>query len=1437
MRLESNPYMELPDAGQAATTTPAAVDNPYLALPDAKPSAPTYQPSTGGVWESIVGQIRSAAKSCPPGQDCSQFTQTITKQMGANLPRTAVQQFKATKRVDAKDLAPGDLVFFDNGLRDSYNTQGKAVKGGYVNHVGIYLGNGKFTHDPGKSSDNRRELDLNDYLARTGAKFMGGGRSAAIERKAQAKVTPQMAQALKAAGLPVPGLPQAMPEAQVRQTLGIPQTGADVLAQFNSPQARAQAASKAIQEAKKPRPLASGSFQVPGIGKIEWEQKGPGFVANVPSLGEFKGASPQVLAQKIKQGFEDAKARIDTRAMSPATAAYEETNDSAKPPNVKKFDAKTGYENAFGALARPLQLLSPSTMHTKQGQEIAEATLDTLGVPQDMNQMGVATVAAALGPVIGKAGEVAFKGGAKLLGSVGRILKGNAKEGFEGFEAAIAKLGTESNEASALRSLKKEFPEMEVRANPQGEPVFTIKGESGEPTTLGLEDIFVHQNWRVRTEGLAADVGRLMAEQKGAGRKYGPISRRLEKSLETGVPDEMVVAELRDIYRAQNPIDAVAEKIDVSTAKLADDVPIAPAKTVVPEQTVQTPPTTKKPPVKIEAEKPPVAGAYNAHTQAARTARGAPDVDKGGYVLPKDAYEAGKTAVESKKIDPRILARDVSGKPRQLLPEETGALTYDQARISNEMDEVSKLLDSETDSAKLAGLYERQQNLDLALDMNEQALQKAGTRQSEAFRARQMAADQNFSFVGMRRRFKGAVARELNEAEIAQAKTLSGKVSELEKNLQLAVERLERMEAEKSVRRAAGQVKEALKGTLNAKYTNDDLGAALKSLHGSLNTGVTFDQMKAMKIIAGHYLERGAKTAEEIFKVIKEQVGDQVDNVHIWSAIRQATGETGRNVNRGKSLGEDIMVRGDYGYQSKEVQALREALEMAKYDAQRYEANLRARAQYDALATWQKVSKQIVDLTMLAPRGLKATLDFSAPFRQGIFFAMAHPIVTGKNFPAMFRSWTTEEGFRSVQGRIRAHPRYREALKSGIYFSDIDSPLSIGMKEEQFASSLLENVPLVRNSNRAYSAFLDQMRMDLFDLYATQLESAGVKLTDEIRGDIGRFINVASGRGHGTGVTATAKLMGHVGFAPRYAASRIQLAAGVPIWMAKSPQGQKLVAQQYAKVIALAATTVGVLRASGVNVEVDPRSTQFLKAKVGNGYVDIFGSMQQPIRNVAQLLGGFKNEKGKIDDPNWSRSIGNFINYKLTPTLGVFRDWAEGKKISGETPDLANQLRDWLVPLSIIEGIENVREYGAAGGSAATVGTVFGMSTNIISPDADPIGRPYSRLTRDDPYMRELARIGYKYEIPDRRKEDGESRKDRDARAQAMGDFVMKNIRPFMDSAQYKALPPLLKKEQVEKMATHFRKQFNHSYSQNKAIEESEARTKELQRQEAAGAR
>ncbi|MDO9528093.1 MAG: NlpC/P60 family protein [Syntrophales bacterium] len=89
--------------------------------------------------ESFIGlPYRWGCSSVEEGFDCSGLTMAVYQLNGLNLPRSSKEQHRAGIYIKKNQMKRGDLVFFA--------TSGSKR----VSHVGIYTGNNKFIHAPGK---------------------------------------------------------------------------------------------------------------------------------------------------------------------------------------------------------------------------------------------------------------------------------------------------------------------------------------------------------------------------------------------------------------------------------------------------------------------------------------------------------------------------------------------------------------------------------------------------------------------------------------------------------------------------------------------------------------------------------------------------------------------------------------------------------------------------------------------------------------------------------------------------------------------------------------------------------------------------------------------------------------------------------------------------------------------------------------------------------------------------------------------------------------------------------------------------------------------------------------------------------------------------------------------------------------------------------------
>lgn len=83
------------------------------------------------------------------GADCSGFTQSVLKKFGIYIPRTSRAQSRSGKRVSMNNIQPGDLIFYR--------------KNGVVNHVAMYIGNGKVIG----AASRKEGIIIKDYNYRT----------------------------------------------------------------------------------------------------------------------------------------------------------------------------------------------------------------------------------------------------------------------------------------------------------------------------------------------------------------------------------------------------------------------------------------------------------------------------------------------------------------------------------------------------------------------------------------------------------------------------------------------------------------------------------------------------------------------------------------------------------------------------------------------------------------------------------------------------------------------------------------------------------------------------------------------------------------------------------------------------------------------------------------------------------------------------------------------------------------------------------------------------------------------------------------------------------------------------------------------------------------------------------------------------------------------
>jgi cell wall-associated NlpC family hydrolase len=114
----------------AALLLAACAALPHRAAPPPDPGA-----TMAALAVSLVGTPYQFGGADAAGFDCSGLALYVHARVGLGIPRTAREQRHAAHPVPLAALAPGDLVFF-------------RVHSRHIDHVGIYVGSGRFVHAP-----------------------------------------------------------------------------------------------------------------------------------------------------------------------------------------------------------------------------------------------------------------------------------------------------------------------------------------------------------------------------------------------------------------------------------------------------------------------------------------------------------------------------------------------------------------------------------------------------------------------------------------------------------------------------------------------------------------------------------------------------------------------------------------------------------------------------------------------------------------------------------------------------------------------------------------------------------------------------------------------------------------------------------------------------------------------------------------------------------------------------------------------------------------------------------------------------------------------------------------------------------------------------------------------------------------------------------------
>lgn len=333
------------------------------------------------------------------------------------------------------------------------------------------------------------------------------------------------------------------------------------------------------------------------------------------------------------------------------------------------------------------------------------------------------------------------------------------------------------------------------------------------------------------------------------------------------------------------------------------------------------------------------------------------------------------------------------------------------------------------------------------------------------------------------------------------------------------------------------------------------------------------------------------------------------------------------------------------------------------------------------------VSTKILLDVANAPKAIMASVDVSAPLRQGL--PLIHRKEWWGSIKPMFEALAKQENFDASQQAIKDRPGYLFGKEMGLKLTDLENH-----REEAYGSDLANLMPGVKRSERAYVAFLNKLRTDTFDSLVTAAVDAGHD-PKEIGKHIANYVNTVTGRGSleslnnpitgkafSEQLDKSAKALNAVFFSPRLIASRIDMLNPRTYLDPKIPTFvRKESLKSLASIVGFGIATNSIAHAMGASVSLDPTNSDFWKAKFGNTRMESSAGFVPYLVAMSRLMTG----KTTSSTTGQSRVIGklygspskvsmifgvgdkynkSFMENKFSPLVGLADDI-----VSGRAPD------------------------------------------------------------------------------------------------------------------------------------------------------------------------
>jgi len=358
-----------------------------------------------------------------------------------------------------------------------------------------------------------------------------------------------------------------------------------------------------------------------------------------------------------------------------------------------------------------------------------------------------------------------------------------------------------------------------------------------------------------------------------------------------------------------------------------------------------------------------------------------------------------------------------------------------------------------------------------------------------------------------------------------------------------------------------------------------------------------------------------------------------------------------------------------------------------------------------------------------------ATLDNSFIGRQGAITLIKNPKVWWNMVKKSFSDIGTTFKGSSAENLLRADIVSRPNSLNGNY----ETAKLFPKTEEQFPANLPERIPglgrVFKASEVAFKNSAIRARADLFDMIFNIYKKTGQEVNKTMVQDIGTHVNAITARGK-LGQVGTSKVVQLTLWAPKMLKADWDILTGHTLGAGLKTKfaRKQALKTSFGAFIAMAGVTA-IADAMGAQVEKDPRSSEFLKIRVGNTtFNNPFGrGMPQIMTLVARLISGQTKDARTqtLNELNTGEfgsktlfDVGlDFLVNKTNPVVRTAITLGKGRDISGKKPTPESTMFG-LTPISF-QNLTDLKDEASTQSVIGAIADLVGLSSNTYQRETD----------------------------------------------------------------------------------------------------------------------